>query len=124
MREDNAAFRDICLLVLGMAIANERQNVLNSTHVTDYPNELQCIYSAVKSQNPQSCGEWLKVRGVVVENGKTVRQALIEKVVNVRNKAKVQAMTAELRMLSKTEDPKEFVVLMEGILEKMKGEIQ
>jgi hypothetical protein len=123
LREDNRAYRDICLLVLGMAMGSERATVLNSTHVNDYPNELQCLYNAVKSQNAQISSSWLADRGAVVENGKTVRQTLIDKVVSVRNKATVQRMAAELRGLSQTEDPKEFVSLMESCLEKLKGEI-
>lgn len=121
--KSSQAFRDVCLLVLGMAMGSERQHVINTTALTDYPNELQCIYQAVKSQQPLSCSEWLKCRGVIVEAGKTVRNALVDKVVNVRNKAKVQSMTAELRGLGKTEDPKEFIALMESCLQRLKGEI-
>jgi hypothetical protein len=60
---------------------------------------------------------------VTVESGKSIKQALVEKIVSVKNKALVQRMAMELKLLSKTETPADFVKALSGVLEKLQREV-
>jgi hypothetical protein len=123
MEVSDASYRDICLLVLGMALGGEKQLVCSSTDESDYPAVLMPLFTSIKSGNTRPFVSWLGERGVSVENGKSIKQSLVEKVVSVRNKALVQQMVMELKLLSKTETPAEFVSAMSEMLKRLQREV-
>jgi len=120
---EETAYRDICLLVIGMALGGEKGLVVNSTDEMDYPAVVQPLFTSVKTGNTRPFVDWLGMRGVQVESGKSIKQALIEKVVSVRNKALVQKMAMELKLLSRTESPADFVKSLASVLEKLQREV-
>jgi hypothetical protein len=81
------------------------------------------LFTSIKSGNTRPFVSWLGERGVSVENGKSIKQSLVEKVVSVRNKALVQQMAMELKLLSKTETPAEFVSAMSEMLKRLQREV-
>lgn len=120
---EEANYRDICLLAIGMALGGEKQLVVNSTDEMDYPAVIQPLFTSVKTGNTRPFVDWLGMRGVTVESGKSIKQALVEKIVSVKNKALVQRMAMELKLLSKTETPADFVKALSGVLEKLQREV-
>lgn len=121
--QEESSYRDICLLVLGMALGGEKQLVCGATDENDYPAVLLPLFSSIKSGNTRPFVEWLGDRGVVVESGRSVKQSLVEKIVSVRNKALVQQMALELKMLSKTETPADFINSLSKVLERLQREV-
>jgi hypothetical protein len=121
--QEEANYRDVCLLVLGMALGGEKQMVVGATDENDYPAVLLPLFTSIKTGNTRPFVDWLGQRGVTVESGKSVKQALVEKVVSVRNKALVQQMALELKMLSKTETPEDFINSLSAVLQKLQREI-
>lgn len=121
--EDDSNYRDICLLAIGMALGGEKQLVVGATDEMDYPAVIQPLFTSVKTGNTRPFVEWLGMRGVTVESGKSIKQALVEKIVSVKNKALVQQMALELKLLSKTETPADFVKALSGVLERLQREV-
>jgi len=121
--QEETNYRDICLLVLGMALGGEKQLVCGATDESDYPTVLLPLFSSIKSGNTRPFVEWLGDRGVTVDSGKSVKQSLVDKIVSVRNKALVQQMALELKMLSKTESPADFVSALSKVLERLQREV-
>lgn len=120
---EESSYRDVCLLVIGMALGGEKNMVVNSTDEMDYPASIQPLFTSVKTGSTRPFVDWLGVRGVTVESGKSIKQSLVEKIVSVRNKALVQRMAMELKLLSKTESPADFVKSLSGILERLQREV-